>query len=84
MSMRLHEAPDVLTPAQVAELLGMGRTATYQALRAGELPGARVGGRWLVPKPALLERLGVEADPVADPAASPTPGRDSPPGPAGG
>jgi excisionase family DNA binding protein len=37
-----------------AKLLGIGRSAAYNAARAGSLPGAfRVGGRILVSKAAL-------------------------------
>ena len=43
----------VLTVGETAELLGLGRTATYEALRRGDLPGLRVGHRWIVPTHAL-------------------------------
>ncbi len=45
---------------QTAELLGLGRTAAYDAARRGELPTRRLGRRLLVPVPALLTWL--EAD----------------------
>lgn len=41
-----------------AKLLGIGRTAAYEAARRGELPTRRLGRRLLVPVPALLEWLG--------------------------
>ncbi|WP_250000304.1 helix-turn-helix domain-containing protein [Actinoplanes sp. M2I2] len=37
------------TVKQVAELLGLSLGGTYQALRAGEIPAKRIGGRWVVP-----------------------------------
>jgi excisionase family DNA binding protein len=43
---------------QTAQLLGLGRTATYDAARRGELPTRRLGRRLLVPVPALLAWLG--------------------------
>ena len=48
-----------ITIEQTAELLGVGRTAAYEAARRGEFPTRRLGRRILVPVPALLEWLGV-------------------------
>jgi excisionase family DNA binding protein len=47
-----------LTVEQTAKLLGLGRTAAYDAARRGELPTRRLGRRLVVPVPALLEWLG--------------------------
>ncbi len=47
-----------ITIEQTARLLGLGRTAAYDAARRGELPTRRLGRRLLVPVPALLEWLG--------------------------
>lgn len=47
-----------ITVEQTAQLLGLGRTAAYDAARRGELPTRRLGRRLLVPVPALLEWLG--------------------------
>lgn len=44
---------------ETAQLLGLGRSAAYEAARRGELPTRRIGRRLLVPVPALLEWLGV-------------------------
>ncbi len=41
---------------EVAEVLGIGRTAAYEAARTGEIPTIRIGKRILVPV-AALERL---------------------------
>ncbi len=48
-----------ITVEQTAQVLGLGRTAAYEAARRGELPTRRLGRRVLVPVPALLEWLGV-------------------------
>ena len=45
------------TVDDTAELLGLGRTATYQAVRSGEIPSIRIGNRILVPKVALESLL---------------------------
>ena len=42
------------------EKLGLGRNATYEAARKGEIPTIRIGGRILVPKSALNRLLQVE------------------------
>jgi len=44
---------------QAATVLGLGRTAAYEAARRGEFPTRRLGRRVVVPVPALLEWLGV-------------------------
>jgi len=46
-----------ITIEQTAQLLGLGRTAAYDAARRGELPTRRLGRRLLVPVPALLAWL---------------------------
>ncbi len=46
-----------ITIEQAAQLLGLGRTAAYDAARRGELPTRRLGRRLLVPVPALLSCL---------------------------
>lgn len=47
-----------ITIEQAAQLLGLGRTAAYEAARRGEFPTRRLGRRIVVPVPALLEWLG--------------------------
>jgi excisionase family DNA binding protein len=47
-----------ITVEQAAKLLGLGRTAAYDAARRGELPTRRLGRRLIVPVPALLDWLG--------------------------
>ena len=46
-----------VTVPEAARLLGVGRTAAYEAARRGELPTRRLGRRLLVPVPALLAWL---------------------------
>lgn len=47
-----------ITIDQAAQVLGLGRTAAYEAARRGEFPTRRLGRRIIVPVPALLEWLG--------------------------
>ncbi len=44
------------TVTEAAALLGIGRSAAYEAARSGQLPTIRIGKRVLVPV-AALERL---------------------------
>ncbi len=53
------EARLTLSVDEVASLLGLGRTAAYEAARRGEIPSRRLGRRVIVPVPALLDWLGV-------------------------
>ncbi|MGI8727760.1 MAG: helix-turn-helix domain-containing protein [Solirubrobacterales bacterium] len=48
-----------ITIEQTAQVLGLGRTAAYEAARRGEFPTRRLGRRIVVPVPALLDWLGV-------------------------
>lgn len=47
----------VLTVEQVADLLYIGRSTAYKAVRRGVLPSVRIGRRVLVPTSALLQFL---------------------------
>lgn len=69
MAQHTHPAPiglvDIqdkatITVEQTARLLGLGRSAAYEAIRRGQLPSRRLGRRLIVPVPALLEWLGIE------------------------
>ena len=62
--LRLEDLEDRITLSveEVASLLGLGRTAAYEAARRGELPNRRLGRRVIVPVPALLEWLGFKAN----------------------
>lgn len=44
---------------EAASLLGLGRTAAYEAARRGDIPSRRLGRRVIIPVPAFLDWLGV-------------------------
>ena len=44
------------TVTEAAQLLGLSRNRTYEAISAGEVPALRIGRRVLVPR-AALERM---------------------------
>ncbi len=55
---RASGGPDVLTVAEVAELLKVEEDVVAKLAAAGELPGRRLGGEWRFARRALLEWLG--------------------------
>ena len=55
------EARLTLSVDEAASLLGLGRTAAYEAARRGEIPSRRLGRRVIIPVPAFLDWLGVSA-----------------------
>lgn len=57
--MGLDEIRDraTLTVQETAELLGVGRSCAYDAVRRGDIPTVRLGRRLVVPVPALIRLL---------------------------
>ena len=47
----------VWTVPEAGQLLGIGRTASYEAARRGQIPTLRIGRRILVPRIALEHML---------------------------
>lgn len=39
---------------EAAQLLGIGRNQAYEAVRRGDIPSLRIGGRILVPRRRLM------------------------------
>lgn len=56
---------NVLSTAEVADLLGIPRSTVHHLARRGDLPARRVGRRWLF----LRDRLAAAITPLDDPAA---------------
>jgi excisionase family DNA binding protein len=54
-----HAAPP-LHLTGVAEFLGLGKSAVYEALRTGAIPSLRIGRRIRIPSHALLEQTGIK------------------------
>jgi excisionase family DNA binding protein len=59
-SFRPAETPEVLTPAQLAELLQVDEETVVELAQRGELPGRMVGGEWRFSRTAVLGWLGEE------------------------
>ena len=47
----------VLTVEELAEVLGTGRTATYDAVRRGEIPSFKIGRKVVIPTAAVRRLL---------------------------
>lgn len=62
-STSLADLGDILTPADVQRVLGIGRNAAYELLASGKLPSIRITSRRLiVTKRALETFLGLAAN----------------------
>lgn len=53
-----------LSVEEAAKILGIGISSAYSAVRRGEIPSIKIGGRLLVSKPALEELLRCKQSPV--------------------
>jgi excisionase family DNA binding protein len=51
------ELPDVLTPAQAAQLLQVPEDEIIALAEAGTLPAKRIGDHWRFARPALIAWL---------------------------
>jgi excisionase family DNA binding protein len=54
---RPSETPEVLTPAQLAELLQVDEQTVVDMAERGELPARKVGGEWRFARAAVLAWL---------------------------
>jgi excisionase family DNA binding protein len=50
---RMAERDEVVTPGEVAQRLHLGLRSVYAGLEAGQLPGHRVGRKWIIPRVAF-------------------------------
>lgn len=46
-------AKQVYSPKEVGEILGLGRTALYAALRSGEIRSFKIGGKVMIAKATI-------------------------------
>lgn len=60
--MRFADAPDVLTVAEAAAHLRIGRNAAYQLVASGELWAVKVGKSIRIPKSALAAFLHLDTE----------------------
>lgn len=43
-----EELPTILTPAEVMDILGIGKNTVYRLLNSGQLPAVRIGRMWRI------------------------------------
>jgi excisionase family DNA binding protein len=55
----LEQLPPTISVEHAGRLLGLGRSASYEAVQRGELPVLRFGRRFLVPTARVLDMLGL-------------------------
>jgi excisionase family DNA binding protein len=60
MTRRFELLQDVLTVAETAAALGLGRSSVYKSINRGEIPAIRIGRRILIVKVRLLQFLEME------------------------
>jgi excisionase family DNA binding protein len=53
----LGTSPDLFTPAQVAQMLGVGEADVMTSLESGDLKGKKIGSQWRVTKAAVDQFL---------------------------
>ena len=73
--MKLWPGKAVITPRELAEMARCSQDLIYDMLKAGELQGKKVGGRWKIPRPVALRFVGWSDDPDAEEPKLLPPGR---------
>ena len=56
--------PELVSPAEIADLLGISMATTMTLLHSGDIPAGRVGGRWHIYWPAIRDAI-AEGHPLA-------------------
>jgi excisionase family DNA binding protein len=59
----LADAPDALTVREVAQLLRLSESATYELVRRGGIAAVHFGRSIRIPKAAVMRLLGPEVSP---------------------
>jgi len=70
VSLDLNGLPPTISVEHAGRLLGLGRSAAYEAVRRSELPVLKFGRRMVVPTARVLAMLGLERDEGAPAGAS--------------
>ncbi len=61
MNADLRRGQDTIPVTEIAVRLGIGINQAYAGLAAGQLPGRKVGKRWIIPR-AAFDRFLAGAD----------------------
>ena len=49
----------LITPEEVADMLGCGMNTTYKLLKSGKIKAMRIGRVWKIPKRAVQEYISI-------------------------
>jgi len=53
----LEDYPDILTPKEVMEILGISKNLMYKMIQTGEIPAFKIGNKlWRIRKRDLMEK----------------------------
>lgn len=58
----LIDLPDILTPAETAKVLHIGRTTMYRLLKEKQIKSFQIGRKVLIPKKYLQEFIAISAE----------------------
>lgn len=53
----LRSYPDLMSVKDMQNILHIGRSKAYEMLRSGEICALRIGAKYRIPKPYLIEFL---------------------------
>ena len=53
MNNTIEQIPEVLTPAEVAKVLRIGKSSMYKLVKQGDIASLRVGRKIIIPKQAI-------------------------------
>lgn len=63
----MDDSSRVCSVVEAGRILGLGRSAAYEAVRRGDIPAIRIGKRIVVSRARLASMLGEEAPQAVDP-----------------
>ncbi|WP_288860261.1 helix-turn-helix domain-containing protein [uncultured Flavonifractor sp.] len=55
-----EELPTILTPAEVMDILGIGKNTVYRLLNSGQLPAVRIGRMWKINLQSLINLFPIQ------------------------
>lgn len=55
--------PELLEPCHISEITGLNVVVVRRMCKRGALPAVKIGSRWFVPRPSLIEYVTAPAKP---------------------
>lgn len=53
----IRDLPEVLSPNQLAEIIGSNPTAVRRQCQSGTIPAAKVGSKWVISRDLVFHKL---------------------------